>query len=212
MTRRTCPGCGARWTLHLNRGAKHQPWHDDPRCIDCRSASVDVVPEPTTPEPTTPDMYATLTQLLTPSPAASPPTFQEPGVGRGYGTYPAVRDCPRCGAEWTLLVDRPARQSRRNATCGPCRTQAMHRANELDLPVGDPPGEWYADGLCAQTDPEIFYPDKGGSTREAKAICQRCPVIEPCRDWAVSTGQRFGVWGGLSERERRALAIERAAS
>lgn len=68
---------------------------------------------------------------------------------------------------------------------------------------------WKADGLCAQADPEIFFPLKGGSTRQAKLICQGCPVREQCLEWAMATGEPDGIWGGTSPRERRKL---RAAS
>jgi len=64
---------------------------------------------------------------------------------------------------------------------------------------------WQEDALCAQTDPEDFHPDKGGSTRQAKAVCAQCFVQAECLDWAITADERFGVWGGLSERERRAI-------
>lgn len=60
-------------------------------------------------------------------------------------------------------------------------------------------------GLCAQTDPELFFPEKGGSTREAKRICGRCGVKAECLEYALAHDERFGIWGGLSERERRRL-------
>ena len=59
--------------------------------------------------------------------------------------------------------------------------------------------------LCAQTDPEAFFPEKGGSTREAKRICLGCEVRDACLDYALANDERFGIWGGLSERERRRL-------
>ncbi len=65
--------------------------------------------------------------------------------------------------------------------------------------------EWQDRALCAQTDPEAFFPEKGGSTREAKKICQRCPVRNECLEYALAHDERFGIWGGLSERERRRL-------
>lgn len=65
--------------------------------------------------------------------------------------------------------------------------------------------EWQDRALCAQTDPEAFFPEKGGSTREAKKICQRCPVRNECLEYALANDERFGIWGGLSERERRRL-------
>ena len=67
------------------------------------------------------------------------------------------------------------------------------------------PLPWQGEALCAQTDPEAFFPEKGGSTREAKRICNRCPVRTDCLEYALSHDERFGIWGGLSERERRRL-------
>lgn len=64
---------------------------------------------------------------------------------------------------------------------------------------------WQVDALCSETDPEAFFPEKGGSTRQAKAVCAACPVAAECLDYALATGQRFGIWGGVSERKRRAL-------
>ena len=62
---------------------------------------------------------------------------------------------------------------------------------------------WQEQALCAQTDPEAFFPEKGGSTREAKRVCQNCEVRSECLDYALANDERFGIWGGLSERERR---------
>jgi WhiB family redox-sensing transcriptional regulator len=64
---------------------------------------------------------------------------------------------------------------------------------------------WQARALCAQTDPEAFFPEKGGSTREAKKICGGCEVRSECLEYALEHDERFGIWGGLSERERRRL-------
>lgn len=65
--------------------------------------------------------------------------------------------------------------------------------------------EWQDRALCAQTDPEAFFPEKGGSTREAKRICLGCEVRDECLEYALANDERFGIWGGLSERERRRL-------
>jgi WhiB family redox-sensing transcriptional regulator len=67
------------------------------------------------------------------------------------------------------------------------------------------PLAWQTDSLCAQTDPEAFFPEKGGSTREAKKICGSCEVRTSCLEYALENDERFGIWGGLSERERRKL-------
>jgi WhiB family redox-sensing transcriptional regulator len=64
---------------------------------------------------------------------------------------------------------------------------------------------WQTDSLCAQTDPEAFFPEKGGSTRDAKKICISCEVRNQCLEYALANDERFGIWGGLSERERRKL-------
>ena len=65
--------------------------------------------------------------------------------------------------------------------------------------------EWQERALCAQTDPEAFFPEKGGSTREAKRVCLSCEVRVECLEYALENDERFGIWGGLSERERRRL-------
>lgn len=68
---------------------------------------------------------------------------------------------------------------------------------------------WMDEGICGQTDPEIFFPEKGGSTADAKRICMGCPVRRTCLEWALSNNERFGILGGKSERERRKIAKER---
>ncbi|MGO1560664.1 Sporulation regulatory protein WhiB [Actinomycetales bacterium JB111] len=68
---------------------------------------------------------------------------------------------------------------------------------------GEGPLSWQDRALCAQTDPEAFFPEKGGSTREAKRVCSSCDVRSECLEYALANDERFGIWGGLSERERR---------
>ena len=65
--------------------------------------------------------------------------------------------------------------------------------------------EWQKDAVCAQTDPDAFYPEKSGSTYQAKRICSRCEVKQECLEYALDHDERWGIWGGHSERERRAL-------
>jgi WhiB family redox-sensing transcriptional regulator len=72
-------------------------------------------------------------------------------------------------------------------------------------PDDDQEPDWQERALCAQTDPEAFFPEKGGSTREAKRICSGCEVRAECLEYALAHDERFGIWGGLSERERRRL-------
>lgn len=82
-----------------------------------------------------------------------------------------------------------------------------HRALASIAPrLGIEPPEWTYSALCLQVDADLFYPEKGGSTREAKRICASCPVRAECLVFALENVERFGIWGGLSERERRRLA------
>lgn len=69
------------------------------------------------------------------------------------------------------------------------------------------PGEmWHDLAICTQTDPELFHPEKGGSgAKEAKKICASCPVRLQCLQHALDNDEKYGIWGGLSERERRRL-------
>ena len=67
------------------------------------------------------------------------------------------------------------------------------------------PEPWMSLGICGQTDPEAFFPEKGGSTRAAKLVCLQCPVQKECLQYAMRHNERWGIWGGYSERERRQL-------
>jgi hypothetical protein len=68
---------------------------------------------------------------------------------------------------------------------------------------------WRDFALCAQTDPDSFYPEKGGRTKDAKATCKRCPVIAECREYALEADERDGIWGGMTPRARRRIVRER---
>jgi WhiB family redox-sensing transcriptional regulator len=85
------------------------------------------------------------------------------------------------------------------------RPQLSLVPERVDAETEDADDLWQERALCAQTDPEAFFPEKGGSTREAKRICMGCEVRDECLDYALAHDERFGIWGGLSERERRRL-------
>ncbi len=77
------------------------------------------------------------------------------------------------------------------------------------LGVDDPAEtDWQDRALCAQTDPDAFFPEKGASNREAKKVCRGCEVRMECLEYALEHDERFGIWGGLSERERRRMKRE----
>ena len=72
-------------------------------------------------------------------------------------------------------------------------------------PVG-----WREFANCLGANEDLFFPDRGASTRAAKQICAECPVRVDCLEYAVTQGEKFGIWGGLSERERRKIRKRRA--
>ena len=68
---------------------------------------------------------------------------------------------------------------------------------------------WMAEGECNGLDPALFYPDQGGDAATPKRICSTCPVRVQCLEYALLTNERHGIWGGVSERERRRMRAER---
>ncbi len=71
---------------------------------------------------------------------------------------------------------------------------------------------WREDGACWGSNSDVFFPEKGGDASEARAICERCDVINECRDFAVEGHEDKGVWGNTTERQRRAIRKERRES
>ena len=65
------------------------------------------------------------------------------------------------------------------------------------------PRAWQARANCMGVDPELFFPERGSSTREAKEVCRGCVVRSECLEFAIANSEKFGIWGGMSERERR---------
>ena len=64
---------------------------------------------------------------------------------------------------------------------------------------------WQEQANCLGVDPDLFFPERGASTKEAKGVCRGCEVRAECLEYALAHDERFGIWGGLSERERRRL-------
>jgi WhiB family redox-sensing transcriptional regulator len=76
---------------------------------------------------------------------------------------------------------------------------------------------WTDRAACRDEDPELFFPISmtgpgRAQAEEAKAVCGRCPVRQECLEYALATGQESGIWGGLTEDERRALRRARGRS
>jgi WhiB family redox-sensing transcriptional regulator len=123
-------------------------------------------------------------------------------------TFTVLRQLMNLPAPEEYEADRPAERGRRLRL--PLRVvQALPdpdaESRQLGFMTSREGLEWQDDALCAQTDPEAFFPEKGGSTRDAKKVCAECQVRDDCLEYALVTNQRFGIWGGQSERERRRL-------
>lgn len=91
------------------------------------------------------------------------------------------------------------------------RRALPNRSPQLFSWTGDV-DHWVVRALCRQVDPDLFYPEKGQLARQAKRICADCPVRQQCLDAALARDERFGVWGGMSTRERDQLRRQRRRS
>lgn len=69
---------------------------------------------------------------------------------------------------------------------------------------------WHDFANCLGVDPDLFFPERGASTKEAKEVCRGCVVRDDCLEYALQNGEKFGIWGGMSERERRRIRRQRA--
>ena len=75
------------------------------------------------------------------------------------------------------------------------------------------PPEWTKFARCSEVDPELFFPEKGDAIgpQHAKRICNSCEVKVECLQYSIDNDERFGIWGGLTERSRQILRRKRAA-
>src|SRR5689334_2125879 len=79
---------------------------------------------------------------------------------------------------------------------------------QLDVDAAD--RRWQERANCLGVDPDLFFPERGASTKEAKSVCGGCEVRMECLEYALRHGEKFGIWGGMSERERRRIRPQRA--
>jgi WhiB family redox-sensing transcriptional regulator len=80
----------------------------------------------------------------------------------------------------------------------------------ISLLAGEEERSWQGQANCKGVDPDLFFPERGASTREAKEVCRGCVVRENCLEYALANSEKFGIWGGMSERERRRVRRARA--
>jgi WhiB family transcriptional regulator, redox-sensing transcriptional regulator len=79
----------------------------------------------------------------------------------------------------------------------------------IEALLEEQPGSWQSRANCLGVDPDLFFPERGSSTREAKEVCRGCVVREDCLEFAIANSEKFGIWGGMSERERRRIRRQR---
>lgn len=115
--------------------------------------------------------------------------------------------CGRCEGphrrDWPM-VENPVENVLASASRGP-------KSDQYGDYFGEPDGvfAWKTVGKCRGIDPNLFFPERGDPTAEAKRICSECRVREKCLEFALQSGERHGIWGGKSERERRRIRRER---
>lgn len=113
--------------------------------------------------------------------------------------------CSHCGTELPPLPEPPAPPPPPPAPPTPPRNYTL----EHELLGATPPPHITDNAACKGIDPALFYPGRGHSVTEAKAVCEGCPVKAECLEWALDNGEKYGIWGGLSERERRRIRRDR---
>jgi WhiB family redox-sensing transcriptional regulator len=142
-------------------------------------------------------------------------TTDHPAGLRSAGNGPqALRPGPGIGGDQTMpdTVTRPRQPCITPGCNGAAQTQNRCEPCLRRFALLPSSQSWAERGLCAQVDPETFFPEKGGSTRKAKKVCRACDVRAECLGYALEHDERFGIWGGLSERERRRLKREGQAA
>lgn len=107
----------------------------------------------------------------------------------------------RRGCHCSICRDGNAARVRRTRL-GPPDLPTAQRVSLADVPW---PGIWSEDGACRTRDPAEFFPVRGDDTRPAKACCRTCPVLVECRVYGLAYPSLKGLWGGLSERQRRRM-------
>lgn len=125
------------------------------------------------------------------------------------------REVAECSKKRKQFAPRPVRQYKPYPSKARCRKGATLRPEDLFEQTADL--EWQDDAACNAYDNVLFFGEEGESeidkqAREghAKSICQRCPVREPCLEFAMETNQKYGIWGGMNDKERASLKRRRA--
>lgn len=80
---------------------------------------------------------------------------------------------------------------------------------EVEQDASELANSWQELAKCRGRSSAVFYPQRGVPTASARALCKECAVKQECLHYALENDERFGIWGGLSERERRKLQRER---
>lgn len=218
-----CQTCG-RSTGHWpgcpdDPGPEPEAQRPDPSDIPAENLPSDVTPRRRHRAPLTPDE---IDAVLTIARAHGTPPAAE-----WAGTTPAtvvrlrkLHDGYDRGRGHPTAAELEARQPRRDCPCPMCtderdrerrRSSAAWDATRSDGHGYEPPDDaaWRLDANCRGTHPDPFFAERGESVADAKAICAGCTVRDDCLEYALNRKVKHGIWGGLSERERRRIRSRR---
>src|SRR5258707_13359605 len=106
---------------------------------------------------------------------------------------------------WSRLQSTRAGSPSRATLGGPPMREML-----IELEVDSTDRRWQERANCLGVDPDLFFPERGASTKEAKSVCGGCEVKTECLEYALRHGEEFGIWGGMSERERPRIRRQRA--
>jgi len=117
-------------------------------------------------------------------------------------------------SDWPPLMcshcDREARTISPRPLCAACYGRLARNGTTERRPTGPPPpGEWVADAACRGDGVSRWFPERGTPINDLRAICNTCPVKAPCLEYALSNYIPHGIWGGMSERQRRSIRRRR---
>ena len=86
-----------------------------------------------------------------------------------------------------------------------CAMSHQFRRDSAQQPETAADTPWADFGRCVGVDPDVFFPRHGQDAAPAKSLCRQCPVRSACLEWALDTNQKHGIWGGMTEGQRRRL-------
>lgn len=128
------------------------------------------------------------------------------GTVGGYTNYGCRESCCREAVNaYNRERARKSRQHGADCPCAPCEARRRLDSTIERYPIPELDETWKDRANCIGVDTDLFFPGRGESNQRALAVCKGCEVRQACLDYAMARGEKFGIWGGTSERQRRRL-------